>query len=213
MGGTAIGAALFICVLPPAGRCHKRLMSESELSELSAPVIDLGLPTAPPLAPRETFWHAVAEALRGSRRDYTKGPIGRAILVLAIPMVLEMGMESVFVVCDVFFVSKLGADAVATVGLTESMLAIVYTLSMGLSIGVSATVARRTGEKDYDGAARTAVQGIALAIIVGTMLGIAGSILAPTRLSGMGASPSVVARGSMFTRVMLGEAPIPLSSV
>src|ERR1041385_6567886 len=99
-------------------------MSESELSELSAPVLALGPATAPPLAPRETFWHAVVEALRGSRRDYTKGAIGRAILVLAIPMVLEMGMESVFVICDVFFVSTLGADAVATVGLTESMLEI-----------------------------------------------------------------------------------------
>src|SRR5207253_8234861 len=94
-----------------------------------------------------SVWHAVREALRGSRRNYTEGPIGRAILVLAIPMVLEMAMESIFVICDVFFVGKLGADAVATVGLTESMLAIVYTLAMGLSIGVSATVARRTGDK------------------------------------------------------------------
>src|SRR6476646_3147414 len=141
-------------------------MSESELSELSAPVVDLGPATAPAIQPRETFWHAVAEALRGSRRDYTKGPIGRATLVLAIPMVLEMAMESVFVICDVFFVAKLGADAVATVGLTESMMAIVYTLAMGLSIGVSATVARRIGEKDPEGAARTAVQGIAIGVLV-----------------------------------------------
>src|SRR5437868_456203 len=137
-------------------------MSESEFSEISAPPMDVPEVNTS-LAPRETFWHAVREALGGSRRDYTRGPIGRSILVLAIPMVLEMGMESIFVVCDVFFVAKLGADAVATVGLTESMLAIVYTLAMGLSIGVTATVARRTGEKDSDGASRTAVQGIALA--------------------------------------------------
>ena len=179
-------------------------MSESELTELSAPVIDLGPPTAPPIGGRETFWHAVAEALRGSRRDYTKGAIGRSILVLAIPMVLEMAMESIFVICDVFFVSKLGADAVATVGLTESMLSLVYTMAMGLSIGVTATVARRIGEKDADGAARTAVQGIALGIIIAAALGVAGATTAPSLLRAMGASPDVVARGSTFTRVMLG---------
>src|SRR4051812_30155113 len=175
----------------------------SEVAEISAPHIDEP-PTGPPLEPRETVWHAVREALRGSRRDYTRGPIGRAILILAIPMVLEMGMESIFVICDVFFVAKLGADAVATVGLTEYFLAIVYTLAMGLSIGVTATVARRTGEKDPDGAARTAVQGIGLGIIVATVLGVVGGFAAPSLLASMGASPGVIATGSTFTRVMLG---------
>ena len=155
-------------------------------------------------APDESIWSAVREALRGSRRNYTEGPIGRAILILAIPMVLEMVMESVFVVCDVFFVSKLGADAVATVGLTESLLAIVYTIAMGLSIGVSATVARRTGEHDAEGASRTAVQGISLGIIVALVLGVSGALFAPSLLRLMGASDSVLASGSMFTRVMLG---------
>src|SRR3954470_23050256 len=135
--------------------------------------------TAPTAPERETIWHAVREALRGSRRNYTEGPIGRAILVLAIPMVLEMAMESIFVICDVFFVGKLGADAVATVGLTESMMAIVYTLAMGLSIGVSATVARRIGEKDGEGASRTAVQGIALGVLVAATLGVLGAVFAP----------------------------------
>jgi putative MATE family efflux protein len=152
----------------------------------------------------DSIWHAVREALRGSRRNYTEGPIGRAILVLAIPMVLEMAMESIFVICDVFFVGKLGADAVATVGLTESMMAIVYTLAMGLSIGVSATVARRTGEGDRDGAARTAVQGIALGILIAATTGLAGAVFAPQLLRAMGASDSVVASGTGFTRVMLG---------
>ena len=100
----------------------------------------------------------VREALRGSRRDYTQGPIGRAILVLAVPMVLEMVMESVFAVCDVFFVSRLGADAVATVGLTESMLTIIYSIAMGLAIGATAMVARRTGEKNPECAAHVAAQ-------------------------------------------------------
>jgi len=164
--------------------------------------IALAAPVAAP--PGESIWSAVREALRGSRRNYTEGPIGRAILILAIPMVLEMMMESVFVVCDVFFVSKLGPDAVATVGLTESLLAIVYTIAMGLSIGVTATVARRTGEHDAEGASRTAVQGIAIGVFVSILLGIGGAIFAPTLLGLMGASPDVLATGSMFTRVMLG---------
>lgn len=164
--------------------------------------IALVAPVAAP--PGESIWSAVREALRGSRRNYTEGPIGRAILILAIPMVLEMMMESVFVVCDVFFVSKLGPDAVATVGLTESLLAIVYTIAMGLSIGVTATVARRTGEHDAEGASRTAVQGIAIGVLVSILLGIGGAIFAPTLLGLMGASPDVLATGSTFTRVMLG---------
>ncbi|HKG91911.1 MAG TPA: MATE family efflux transporter [Gemmatimonadaceae bacterium] len=158
--------------------------------------------TAPTSAPG--FWSAAKEALRGSRQDYTRGPVGRAILLLAIPMVLEMVMESVFAVADVFYVAKLGADAVATVGLTESMLAIVYTLAMGLSIGVTATVARRIGEHDRDGAARSAVQGIALGLLVAAAVGVAGVLLAPRLLGVMGGSPAVVERGSGYTRVMLG---------
>src|SRR4029079_11053385 len=125
----------------------------SEFTELAA---------TPPAPALEGFWSGVREALRGSRRDYTEGAIGRAILMLAVPMVLEMVMESIFAVCDVFFVSRLGADAVATVGLTESMLTIIYALAMGLAIGATAMVARRTGERDADGAARAAVQAILL---------------------------------------------------
>ena len=170
-------------------------MSESTEIALAAPAA---------AAQGESIWGAVREALRGSRRSYTEGPIGRTILILAIPMVLEMMMESVFVVCDVFFVSKLGPDAVATVGLTESLLAIVYTIGMGLSIGVTATVARRTGEHDNEGASRTAVQGIALGLFVSLTLGVIGAIFAPSLLRLMGASPDVLATGSHFTRVMLG---------
>ncbi len=165
---------------------------------------EIALGASAPVAPGDSIWGAVREALRGSQRNYTEGPIGRAILILAIPMVLEMVMESVFVICDVFFVSRLGPDAVATVGLTESMLAIVYTIAMGLSIGVTATVARRTGEQDAEGAARTAVQGLALGLLVSAILGIGGAIFAPSLLSLMGASDSVIASGSTFTRVMLG---------
>src|SRR3977135_762362 len=104
---------------------------------------------APPLA-RHTVWSVVRDAVRGVPHDYTAGSLGRAIVLLAIPMVLEMAMESVFAVVDVFWVSRLGPDAIATVGLTESMLTLVYTAAMGLSIGVAAVVARRIGGRPPD---------------------------------------------------------------
>ena len=179
------------------------MSSPTEAATAAAPA---PAPDAPGAAPLDdaSLWGAAREALRGSPRDYTQGPIGRAVLVLAIPMVLEMLMESIFVVCDVFFVGKLGSDAVATVGLTESMLAIVYTLAMGLSIGVTATVARRMGEHDLDGAARAAVQGLALGAVVSLVLGVAGVVYAPQLLALMGADAAVIETGSTFTRVMLG---------
>jgi MATE family, multidrug efflux pump len=151
-----------------------------------------------------SFWKTIREAIRGTHHDYTSGPIGRAIILLAVPMVLEMVMESVFAVVDIFWVGHIGPDAVATVGLTESMLTIVYTVAMGLSIGVTAMVARRIGEKNPEGAAEAAVQGIALGVIVAAIIGVAGVVLAPTLLGLMGASPAVIATGQTYTRVMLG---------
>jgi len=149
---------------------------------------------------------AIRDAIAGSHTsyDYTAGSIGRAILLLSVPMVLEMVMESVFAVVDVFFVAKLGAGAVATVGLTESMLTLIYAVAMGLGIGATAIVARRTGEKNAEGAARSAVQIIALGVIVSTVLGACGALLAPRLLMLMGAQPEVVAHGVNYTRVMLG---------
>jgi putative MATE family efflux protein len=149
---------------------------------------------------------AVREALRGTHPnyDYTEGSIGRAILLLSVPMVLEMLMESVFVVCDVFFVGRLGKEAVATVGFTESLLTLVYTLAIGLSIGTAAMVARRTGEHDAEGAAHTAAQSLALGLGVSLVIGVLGVVFAPRLLTLMGAEAVVVERGSNFTRVMLG---------
>src|ERR1041384_7912271 len=156
----------------------------------------------------QSLWSSVKESLRGSHRNYTTGPIGRAILLLAIPMVLEMLMESVFAVVDIYWVSHLGGDvakeAVATVGLTESMLTLVYALAIGLSIGAMVMVARRIGEQNPEGAARAAVQAIALALIVSIVIGIIGASVAPKLLKLMGGSPWVVEHGSSFTRVMLG---------
>src|SRR6187401_256913 len=101
----------------------------------------------------QSLWSAVKESIRGSHRDYTRGPIGRAILLLAIPMVLEMIMESIFAVVDIFWVSHLGVDAAATVGLTESLMTLVYALAIGLSIGAMAMISRRIGEQNPEGAA------------------------------------------------------------
>ncbi len=150
------------------------------------------------------FWSSVREALRGSRQDFTEVPIRRAILLLAVPMILEMAMESLFAIVDIFWVSRLGADAVASVGLTEAMLTLIYTVAMGLSIGATATVARRIGEKEPERAARSAVQVIVLGVALAIPIGIAGALLAPRLLDLMGASAQVIERGHGYTAVMLG---------
>jgi Na+-driven multidrug efflux pump len=120
------------------------------------------------------MWRDLRDAMRGTSHDYTQGSIGRAIFLLAVPMVLEMIMESLFAVSDVFFVSRLGAEAIATVGLTESLMIVVYTIAMGLSISATAIVARRIGERDRDGAARAAVQAILLGLVISLSIGAIG---------------------------------------
>ena len=153
---------------------------------------------------QQSVWSAVKESIRGSHHhDYTKGPIGRAILLLAIPMVLEMIMESVFAVVDIFWVSHLGFEAAAAVGLTESLLTLVYALAIGLSIGATAMVARRIGEQNPDGAARAAVQSLVLALIMSIVIAVIGAPLAPELLKLMGGSPWVIEHGAAFTRIML----------
>ena len=159
---------------------------------------------AAPMVRSSGLWPTLRDAVRGSSVDYTTVPIGRGILMLAVPMVLEMLMESVFAVADVFWVARLGADAVATVGLTESMLTLVYTVAMGVSIGATALVARRVGEQDPECAARAAVQSIALGLVIALVIGVLGARYAADLLALMGASPSVIAQGTTFTRVMLG---------
>ena len=131
------------------------------------------------------------EALLGTHQDFTKGDLNRAILLLAIPMILEMCMESLFGVVDVFFVSRLGADAMATVGLTESILTLVFGVAIGLSMSTTAFVARRVGEHDNEGAANAAVQAIILGLLVSLVVGIIGVTCAPGLLSMMGGSPAV----------------------
>src|SRR5207248_10913045 len=139
-------------------------------------------------APPPTFWSSVREALRGSHQDFTSGNLNRAIFLLAIPMVLEMVMESLFAVVDVFWVAHLGASAIATVGLTESILTIVYAVALGLSLSATAMVARRIGEKDREGAAVAVVQAIALGFAIAILAGLPGLIFGRRLLRIMGAT-------------------------
>jgi putative MATE family efflux protein len=162
------------------------------------------LETTTSSAQPHTLWASLVEAVRGSHQDFTAGSLNRAILLLAVPMVLEMCLESLFGVVDVFWVSRLGANAVATVGLTESMLGLVFSVAMGLSLSTTAMVARRIGEKDPEGAAIAGVQAIALGLFVSLTIGVPCFLFAPKLLSLMGASPEIVAIGSGYTRICLG---------
>lgn len=153
---------------------------------------------------RHALWNDIKEAFRGTHQNYTHGPVGQAVLLLAIPMILEMIMESVFAVVDIFYVGKLGPIAVATVGFTESILLPIYTLAMGLSIGATATIARRIGEQDRDGAARAAVQSLILGVILSIFLSVVGVIFASTFLHWIGASPEIIDQGSDYARFTLG---------
>lgn len=150
------------------------------------------------------FWRALRDAVAGSEQDFTQGPLTRAIVLLAVPMVLEMVMESVFAVCDVFFVSRLGAEAVATVGLTEALLTIVFSLALGLGMGTTALVARRMGEKHSHQASIAAGQALIAALVASVILGLVGIATGPSMLVLVGASEQVAAMGSGYSRVLLG---------
>ena len=150
------------------------------------------------------IWQSIREAIRGSHQDFTTGSLNRAILLLAIPMVLEMVLESLFAVVDVFWVGRLGADAVATVGLTESLLSLVFAVGLGLSLSTTAMVARRIGEKDPEGAAVAGVQAIAIGLAVSILVGVPCFFFAPELLRLMGASPQIIATGSGYARIALG---------
>ena len=160
--------------------------------------------TPPATEPGERgFWSSVREALKGSHQDFTTGNLNRAILLLAIPMVLEMVLESLFAVTDVFWVGRLGANAVATVGITESMLALVFAIGLGVAMSTTAMVARRIGEKDPEDAAISGVQAVFVGLGISLAIGIPAGIYAPELLRAMGASPEIVASGSGYARIAL----------
>jgi putative MATE family efflux protein len=144
------------------------------------------------------------EALGGTEQDFTKGSLTRGIALLAVPTVLEMIMESTFGIVDAFWVAKLGADAIAAVGLTESMVVLIFSIALGLSMAATATVARRIGERDPEGASFAAVQAIGCGLLASAVTGIAGAWFAPNLLAWMHATPGVIQTGSRYTALVLG---------
>lgn len=149
------------------------------------------------------IWSDIKGSIKGNEYDFTKGSIGRAILLLSIPMVLEMSMESVFAVVDIFFVSRLGPEAVATVGLTESMLTIIYSIAIGLSMATTAIVSRRIGEKDKEGAAVACVQSVLVGVVVSLPITLLGIFYSEELLRLMGASETILSELTGYTTVML----------
>ena len=152
----------------------------------------------------KSLWSDIRESVQGTEQDFTTGRISRAILLLSIPMVLEMVMESVFALVDIFFVSRLGPGAVVTVGITESLPTIIYALAVGFSVGTTALISRRIGEKNREGAAVGAVQAILAGIMMAVVIGITGAVFSKDFLRLMGATPDIVESGYMYTRIMMG---------
>jgi len=163
------------------------------------------IPSVAPPAPARGFWRDVRASISGAQIDYTRATLSRAILLLSIPMVLEMSMQSLFGVVDVFFVGKLGAEAVAVVGMTDSLLTLVFAVAIGLSMGTTAMVARRVGEGDRRSAALAAVQAIGLGVGISIPLGAVGLLYSADLLALMGASRELIAGGSTFTAIILGS--------
>jgi len=152
----------------------------------------------------KSLWSDIAEAIRGSEKDFTEVRLSKAILLLSIPMVLEMVLESVFAVADIFFVSKLGADAVAAVGITESINTIVYAIAVGLGLATTSMISRRVGEKKPEEASKTAFQAILVALFISTAIGVPGALFASDILRLMGASENIVQNLSGYTAIILG---------
>lgn len=146
------------------------------------------------------FWIAVS----GKETEFTSGSIRKAIFMLSIPMILEMLMESIFALVDIAYVSKVSVNAVATIGLTESVITLVYALAIGLSMAATAVVARRIGEKDVDGAKVAAVQAIGLGVLVSLVLGVVGILYAKEILALMGGEPDLIAEGYGYTKLLIG---------
>ncbi len=166
------------------------------------PISALGAADAP--GERRSLWSELREAVRGSGADYTKIPLRRAVFLLAVPMVLELVLESTFAVVDIFFVAKLGASAVATVGLTETMLFLLYSVGMGLAMAVTAVVARRIGEGKREEAAVTAVQAIWIALLASLPFAVAGIVFAQDLLRLMGADAWTLTHGYPYMQWALG---------
>ncbi|MBU8892094.1 MAG: MATE family efflux transporter [Bacteroidales bacterium] len=153
----------------------------------------------------KSLWKDIKESISGTEKDFTKIKLSKAILLLSIPMVMEMIMESVFAIADIFFVSKLGPDAIATVGITESLLTIIYSIGMGLSMATTALVSRRIGEKKPYRASVAAVQSIIAGAVISLLIGIPGMIFAKDLLRLMGANAEIIEHGYLYPAILLGS--------
>ncbi len=150
------------------------------------------------------LWRDIRDSISGKERDYTSGSINRAIVLLSIPMVLEVALESVFGLVDIYFVSKINSTAIATVGITESLITIVYAIGIGTSMATTALISRRTGEKNPEGASSAAMQSIVLAVIVSLILAIPGIFFSKELLKLMGATNAIVNEYSIYTSLIIG---------
>ncbi len=154
------------------------------------------------------IFQKIRQSFKNEHKNFTEGSIKTAVFLLAIPMILELSLESVFAVVDTFFVGKLGQNAIAIVGLTEAAVIIIYSLGIGISVAATALVGRRTGEKNPDGAAHAGAQTMIIALMISVVLSVLGVIFGPNILSAMGGSPEVVQEGATFTRIMLGSSGV-----
>jgi len=153
---------------------------------------------------KRNLWGDLIEAIAGTEQDFTNGKLGRAIFLLSVPMVLEMFMESLFAIVDILFVSRLGADAVAVVGITESVMTIIYAIGSGLAVGTTAIVSRRIGEKNSESASISAFQAIITGFMVSLLISVPGALYAPRLLALMGADDRMIAEGYKYTSIMFG---------
>jgi putative MATE family efflux protein len=171
---------------------------------MQEPIEAVGAATATETSGASGFWATLREAVRGSERDFTEGGIGRAIFLLSVPMVLEMMMESLFGIVNVYWVAHLGKEQAAAVGVTESLLTVVFTVAIGLSMGTTAMVARRIGEKDPEGAARVAEQSILLGVLISIPIGIVGALFSKQLFRALNAEAGVSAAGGGYMVVIFG---------
>lgn len=153
----------------------------------------------------KSYWSLFIDAIKGIEHDYTKGNINRAIFLLAIPMILELSLESVFAIVDMFFVGKLGSSAIAIVGYTEALSTLVYSIAIGMSTAVTAMIARRVGEKNTSGANTVAFQAILLSFIISLLISVIGIVYAKEMLLFMGATEEIAEQGKYFTAIMFGS--------
>ncbi|MGH9768603.1 MAG: MATE family efflux transporter [Blastocatellia bacterium] len=171
---------------------------------MAEPIEGVAVATATEPNKSSGFWATLREAVRGSEQNFTEGGIGRAIFLLSVPMVLEMLMESLFGIVNVYWVAQLGKEQAAAVGVTESLLTIVFTVALGLSMGTTAMVARRIGEKDPEGAARVAEQSILLGVLISIPIGIVGALFSRQLFQAMNAEAGVIVAGGGYMAIIFG---------